>query len=115
MAIVLVHFDIKQAKYLILRCNYYSGYSIWNSLAVVSVNWGSIWSGDKCEKLYGWKSRMLEGCRGLNDFFMRLGVTTEFYRGDKSDTNVFGMHTDRGSDEACTNLKIRSGPLEKLL
>ena len=35
---------------------------------------------------------VLEGFRGLNDFFIRLGVTTEFCRGDKNDPNVFGVH-----------------------
>ena len=61
---------------------------------------------------------VLEGFRGLNDFFIRLGVTTEFCRGDKNDPNVFGVHPDpsgcnpeqpratpsnpdRGSDEGC--------------
>ena len=37
---------------------------------------------------------VLEGFRGLNDFFIRLGVTTEFCRGDKNDPNVFGVHPD---------------------
>ena len=29
----------------------------------------------------GWKPHKLEGCWGLNNFFTRLGVTTEFCRG----------------------------------
>ena len=53
VAIVLMNSDIKQVKYLILRCNYYLGYSFWNSLGVMSVNWSSIWGGDKCGKLFG--------------------------------------------------------------
>ena len=38
---------------------------------------------------FGWKLHKLEGFRGLNNSFIRLGVTTEFCRGDY---NVSGVH-----------------------
>ena len=51
------------------------------------------------ESCTGWKPHKLEGLRGLNNFFTRLGVTTEFCRGDTNvsgvhwgDTNVSGVH-----------------------
>ena len=34
----------------------------------------------------------LEGCRGLNNFSIRLGVITEFCRGDTNVTNVSRIH-----------------------
>ena len=49
---------------------------------------------------------VLEGFRGLNDFFIRLGVTTEFCRGDKNDPNVFGVHPD---PSGCNPEQPRSG------
>ena len=42
----------------------------------------------------GWKPHKLEGCQGLNNFSTRLGVTTEFCRGDTNVTNVSGVHPD---------------------
>ena len=72
------------------------------------VNWGSVWGDNKCRKLYGVETTHAEGIRGLNNFFTRLGVTTEFCRSDKNDTNIFGVqprttpkHPDWGSDEGC--------------
>ena len=51
---------------------------------------------------------VLEGFRGLNDFFIRLGVTTEFCRGDKNDPNVFGVHPD---PSGCNPEQPRATPI----
>ena len=69
-----------------------------NLVRVVMVNWGSVWGVINAEICMGWKPHKLEGCRGLNNFFTRLGATTEFCRGN---TNVSGVHPDPGSDEGC--------------
>ena len=50
----------------------------------------------------GWKPHKLEGCRGLNNFFTRLGVTkTNVSVVHRGDTNVSEVHPGRGSDEGC--------------
>ena len=51
---------------------------------VTGVQFGVVINAESC---MGWKPHKLEGCRGLNNFFSRLGVTTEFCWGD---TNVSG-------------------------
>ena len=69
-----VHPGIKPVKNLV-RVVFWG--MIWNPLGVVLAKWGSVRGGDKCGKLYVVETT-LEGCRSLNTFFTRLGVTTEF-------------------------------------
>ena len=65
---------------------------------LIGVQFGAVTNEESC---LGWKPYNLEGCRGLNNFFIRLGVTTELCRGDtnvsgvhRGDTNVPGGHPD---------------------
>ena len=58
---------------------------------VTGVQFGVVINAESC---MGWKPHKLEGCRGLNNFSTRLGVTTEFCRGDTNVTNVSGVHPD---------------------
>ena len=46
----------------------------------IGIQFGVVIDAKSC---LGWKPHKLEGCRGLNNFFTRLWVTTEFCRGDK--------------------------------
>ena len=41
-------------------------------LGVVLVNWGSVWGGDKCGKLYGVETTQAGGMSGFEYFFMSL-------------------------------------------
>ena len=56
---------------------------------VIGVQFGVVINAESC---MGWKPHKLEGCRGLNNFSTRLGVTTEFCRGDTNVTNVSRVH-----------------------
>ena len=51
------------------------------------------------ESCMGWKPHSLEGCRGLDIFFTRLGVTNELCRGD---TNVSGVGWGAPDAPQCT-------------
>ena len=48
----------------------------WRGL--IAVQFGVVINEESC---MGWKPHNLEGCRGLNNLFTRLGVTTEFWPG----------------------------------
>ena len=61
------------------------GWYFENSLGVVLVNWGSVWGGDKCGKLYGVETTQAGGVSGFElYFFTRLGVTTKFCQGHRA-------------------------------
>ena len=47
-------------------------------LWLIGVQFGVVINEESC---MGWKPHNLEGCRGLNNLFTRLGVTTEFWPG----------------------------------
>ena len=82
---------------------------------LIGVQFGVVINEESC---MGWKPHNLEGCRGLNNFFTRLGVTTELCRGDTNVSGCLGdaprytgvhrgvsglslVHPGRGSDEGC--------------
>ena len=44
------------------------------------------------ESCMGWKAHKMKGCRGLNNIFTRLGVTTEFGWGDTNDIYLLGPY-----------------------
>ena len=70
-------------------------------IGVVLVDLGSLWGGYKCGKVYGVETKQGVGCRALNNFFKKLGVTTEISHGD---TNASRVHRGDTNVSGCTEV-----------